>query len=158
MRITSTATCLTVDEVTSSSAFLTRHFGFQETMAADGFAALSHPDGANVVFVRRGLEVLPEDLRDDRARGVLLAFTVADLPAEYERLRAEGVIITMEPRVEPWGERVFLVSDPNGVVIEVVDWVDADAAAALSLDPSATATASAAASAATATASATADH
>lgn len=124
MRITSTATCLTVDEVTASSTFLTRHFGFKETMAADGFASLSHPDGPHVIFVRRGLEVLPADLREHRASGVLLAFTVADLPAEYERLRAEGVTIAMEPRVEPWGERVFLVSDPNGVIIEVVDWVD----------------------------------
>ncbi|MBT2450614.1 VOC family protein [Streptomyces sp. ISL-43] len=140
MRIASTATCLTVDDVTLSSAFLTRHFGFQETMAADGFASLSHPDGPNVIFVRRGLEVLPEDLREQRAAGVLLAFTVADLPSEYERLRAEGVTIAMEPRVEPWGERVFLVSDPNGVIVEVVDWVDAEAAAVLSLDAATPAT------------------
>ncbi len=49
---------------------------------------------------------------------------MADLPAEYERLRAESVPIVMEPRVEPWGERVFLVSDPNGVIIELVDWVE----------------------------------
>ncbi|AWZ10444.1 MULTISPECIES: VOC family protein [unclassified Streptomyces] len=124
MRIASTATCLTVEDTNASSTFLTRHFGFQETMAADGFASLSHPDGPHVVFVRRGLEVLPEGLREQRAAGVLLAFTVADLPAEYERLRAEGVTILMEPRVEPWGERVFLVSDPNGVVVEIVDWVD----------------------------------
>ncbi|MFJ7269890.1 VOC family protein [Streptomyces sp. NPDC099050] len=124
MRITATAICLTVEDATTSSAFLTRHFGFKETMAVDGFVSLSHPDGPNVVFVRRGLEVLPEDLREQHAAGVLLAFTVADLPAEYERLRSEGVPIVMEPRVEPWGERVFLVADPNGVIIELVDWVE----------------------------------
>lgn len=128
MRITSTATCLTVEDVTSSASFLTRHFGFHEVMAADGFASLSHPDGPNVVFVRRGLEVLPEELRDQRAAGAILAFTVADLPAEYERLCAEGVTISMEPRVEPWGERVVLVADPNGVIIELVDWIEAPAA------------------------------
>ncbi|WP_371618939.1 VOC family protein [Streptomyces sp. NBC_00454] len=126
MRITSTAICLTVEEVTASATFLTRHFGFEQTMAAEGFASLTHPDGPHVVFVRRGLEVLPEGLREQCAAGVILAFTVADLPAEYERLRAEGVTIAMEPRVEPWGERVFLVADPNGVIIELVDWVDAD--------------------------------
>lgn len=137
MRITDTAVCLTVEDVTTSAAFLTKHFGFQETMAVDGFASLSHPDGPNVIFIRRGLEVLPEDLRERRAAGVLIAFTVADLPAEYERLRAEGVPIVMEPRVEPWGERVFLVADPNGVIIEVVDWVEtpaADAAAASNVE------------------------
>ncbi|MGW6705805.1 VOC family protein [Streptomyces sp. NPDC054956] len=131
MRIASATTCLTVEDTAASATFLTRHFGFQETMAADGFAALSHPDGPNVVFVRRGLEVLPEELRGQSAAGVLLAFTVADLPAEYERLCAEGATITMEPRVEPWGERVFLVTGPGGVVVEIVDWVDAEAGASL---------------------------
>ncbi|MCJ0874227.1 VOC family protein [Streptomyces sp. AP-93] len=135
MRITDTAICLTVEDVTTSSAFLARHFGFKESMAADGFASLSHPDGPNVIFVRRGLEVLPEELREQRAAGVLLAFTVADLPAEYERLRAEGVPVVMEPRVEPWGERVFLVSDPNGVIIELVDWVETTGTTGTAADP-----------------------
>ncbi|MFI0420946.1 hypothetical protein [Spongiactinospora sp. 9N601] len=31
--------------------------------------------------------------------------------------------ITMPLRVDPWGERLFQVTDPNGVVIQLVDWV-----------------------------------
>ncbi len=29
----------------------------------------------------------------------------------------------MELREEPWGERLFQVTDPNGVIIQLVDWV-----------------------------------
>lgn len=123
MKITATAVCLTVDDVAASAGFLTRHFGFREVMAADGFVSLGREDTANVIFLRRGIEVLPEDLRDRYASGVIVAFTVTDLEAEYARLRDEGVAITLPLREEPWGERLFQVTDPNGVVIELVDWV-----------------------------------
>ncbi|MFJ2176521.1 VOC family protein [Streptomyces sp. NPDC087851] len=125
MKITSTAVSLTVDDVSASSAFLTRHFGFQEVMAADGFASLAREDTANVVFLRRGIEVLPEGMRDRHAAGVIIAFVVADLEAEYERLRKEGVPVTMPLREEPWGERLFQVTDPNGVILQLVDWTTA---------------------------------
>ncbi len=45
----------------------------------------------NVVFLRRGMEMLPEDQRDDHAGGLILAFEVDDLEGELARLRAEGV-------------------------------------------------------------------
>ena len=31
-------------------------------------------------------------------------------------------LITMPLRVEPWGERAFQVTDPNGVIVQLVDW------------------------------------
>ena len=38
MKISSSAASLNVEDVAASSAFLVEHFGFQEDMAADGFA------------------------------------------------------------------------------------------------------------------------
>jgi uncharacterized glyoxalase superfamily protein PhnB len=95
-------------------------------MAAEGVVSLSREDAMNVVFLQRGLAALPEGFRDRRAAGVILAFTVADLEGEYERLKAEGVAITMPLHEEPWGERLFQVTDPNGVVVELLDWVTPD--------------------------------
>ncbi|MGW0549275.1 VOC family protein [Streptomyces altiplanensis] len=125
MKIAATAISLTVDDVAASAGFLVTHFGFQEAMAADGFASLAREDAPNVIFLERGTEVLPEGFRDQRAAGVIVAFTVDDLPAEYERLKGAGVGISMELREEPWGERLFQVTDPNGVIIQLVDWVAA---------------------------------
>ncbi|MFI9329595.1 VOC family protein [Kitasatospora sp. NPDC052868] len=124
MQITASAVALTVEDVDASSAFLRKHFGFTEQMAADGFASLGREDaGMNVIYLRRGLEVLPEGFRDQHASGLMLAFTVQDLAGEEARLQGEGVEITMPLREEPWGERLFQVTDPNGVVIELVEWV-----------------------------------
>jgi uncharacterized glyoxalase superfamily protein PhnB len=123
MKITASAVSLTVADVTASTGFLTTHFGFREEMSADGFTALTRADvGMTVVFLRRGLPTLPEDQRDEHAAGVILAFVVDDLEAELARLRAEGVAITMPLTEEEWGERAFQVRDPNGVIVELVDW------------------------------------
>lgn len=123
MKITSSAVSLNVDDVAASSAFLTRHFGFREEMSADGFASLTRDDaGMHVVFLRRGLPTLPADQRDDHAQGLILAFVVEDLEGELARLQAEGVTITMPLTVEEWGERAFQVRDPNGVIVQLVDW------------------------------------
>ncbi|WAS95940.1 VOC family protein [Nannocystis punicea] len=124
MQITGCAVSLTVDDVGASSAFFIKHLGFQEAMAADGFVSLRRDDaGMNVVLLRRGIEVLPPGFRDQRAAGVIVAFVVEDLEGEERRLRAEGVPITMALREEPWGERLFQITDPNGVVVELVEWV-----------------------------------
>jgi uncharacterized glyoxalase superfamily protein PhnB len=128
MHLTATAVSLNVDDVTASSAFLVEHFGFHEEMAADGFASLARDDaGMNVVLLRSGLPTLPDDQRDNHATGVILAFVVDDLEGELERLEAEGVAITMPLHREEWGERAFQVTDPNGILVQLVDWKPATA-------------------------------
>ncbi len=123
MKVTASAVSLNVDDVPASTAFLVDHFGFHAEMAAEGFASLARDDvGMNVVFVRRGLGTLPPDQRDNHATGQILAFTVEDLEAELARLQVEQVTITMPLTTEEWGERAFQVRDPNGVIVQLVDW------------------------------------
>jgi len=123
VKITSSAVSLNVADVPAASRFLVEHFGFDEEMAADGFASLSRQDvGMNVVYLRRGLATLPEDQRNDHVAGLILAFVVDDLEGELARLQAEGVAITMPLTEEEWGERAFQVRDPNGVIVQLVDW------------------------------------
>jgi uncharacterized glyoxalase superfamily protein PhnB len=123
VQITASAITLNVEDVPASAAFLTSHFGFRQEMAAVGFASLTREDaGMNVIFLRRGLPSLPDDQRDTHAAGLILAFVVNDLDGELARLRGEGVTITMPLREEPWGERAFQVTDPNGVIVQLVDW------------------------------------
>jgi uncharacterized glyoxalase superfamily protein PhnB len=123
MKVTACAVSLNVEDVPASTAFLVDHFGFRVTMAADGFASLTRDDvGMDVVFLRRGLSTLPADQRDDHASGLILALVVDDLEGELARLQAEGVVVTMPLTTEEWGERAFQVRDPNGVIVQLVDW------------------------------------
>jgi uncharacterized glyoxalase superfamily protein PhnB len=123
MKITASAVSLNVEDVPASSRFLVEHFGFAPVMEAEGFASLAREDaGMNVIYLRRGLKTLPADQRDTHAAGLILAFVVDDLEGELSRLQDEGVSITMPLTEEEWGERAFQVKDPNGVIVQLVDW------------------------------------
>ncbi|HEX2994043.1 MAG TPA: VOC family protein [Anaerolineales bacterium] len=126
MKMKSSAISITVSEVPLSSKFLHEHFGFEEKFNADGFAYLHHPDaGMDIVFLRLGMEVLPQSMHDKTVEGLIVAFVVEDIEAEEKRLKSESVAITLSLQEDPWGERLFQVEDPNGVTYQVVQWVEA---------------------------------
>jgi catechol 2,3-dioxygenase-like lactoylglutathione lyase family enzyme len=125
MSITASAVSLNVADPVASAAFAKDHLGFEEDMAADGFVSLSRADaGFNLIFLRTGLSTFkPDSMRGRHADGLLVVFVVDDADAEYARLQQEGVAITTPLQTEPWGERFFQVSDPNGIVVQFVQWV-----------------------------------
>jgi len=123
VQVKSSTISLTVTNVAMSANFFTEHLGYRQQMAAEGFASLSRDDAAvDVVFLQQGIDVLPEDQREQQASGLIVAFAVADLDAELARLQGEGVTITLPLQEEEWGERLFQFKDPNGVVIELLQW------------------------------------
>jgi catechol 2,3-dioxygenase-like lactoylglutathione lyase family enzyme len=130
MQITASAISLNVEDVTASANFVKKHFGFSEDMSAEGFISLSRPDaGFNLIFLQTGLKSFkPIHLRGRWADGLLIVFVVDDVDREYTRLKAEGVTITTAIETEPWGERFFQVTDPNGVVLQLVQWITDQAA------------------------------
>jgi uncharacterized glyoxalase superfamily protein PhnB len=124
MRIKSSALSLTVADVGLSSRFLQEHFGFKENFSADGFAYLRHSDaGMDIVFLRTGMEVLPQRMHDQQAAGLIVAFVVDDVEAEENRFKSNGVTIALALQEDPWGERLFQVEDPNAVTYQIVQWV-----------------------------------
>lgn len=125
MKITASAISLNVDDVEASATFVKRHFGFAEQMSADGFVSLGRDDvGFNLIFLRTGLASFkPASIQGHRADGLLIVFVVHDVDAEYARLRAAGAPIVTPVETEAWGERYFQVADPNGVIIQLVQWV-----------------------------------
>ncbi|WP_253800736.1 VOC family protein [Kitasatospora paracochleata] len=126
MNVTTSTLSLTVADVDASLDFFRTHLGYRLAMAADGFASLTRDDAAaDIVLLRRGIDILPPEQREQQAAGLILALTVTGIEAEEQRLREAGAPITMPLREEPWGERLFQLTDPNGVVVQLVEWVAA---------------------------------
>ncbi|MFJ8978557.1 VOC family protein [Streptomyces sp. NPDC102282] len=124
MNIIASAVLLTVGDPAASSRFFTSHLGFREVLAAEGVIHLARDDAAtDLVVLESGPEAHPGPRKPDEQAGTVVSFTVTDLAAEYERLRREGALITVPLRQEPWGEWVLRLTDPNGVVIQMVEWV-----------------------------------
>ncbi|MEU7133025.1 VOC family protein [Streptomyces sp. NPDC046261] len=125
MNVTASTLSLTVADVDASREFFCTHLGYEVAMAADGFASLTRADAAaDIVLLRRGIEVLPPEQRDKQATGLIFALTVTGIEAEERRLREAGAPITMPLREEPWGERLFQLTDPNGIVVQFVEWTE----------------------------------
>ncbi|SFS63938.1 VOC family protein [Marininema halotolerans] len=125
MKIISSAVSVTVKDVKASSMFLKKYFCFTEKWSAEGFAYLTHEGNTiPIVFLEQGNEILPEGIRRQFVSGLIIAFVVKDIEAEEKRLKKEGVVITAELQEDPWGERLFQVTDPNGVTIQIVEFVE----------------------------------
>ncbi|WP_024795565.1 VOC family protein [Tomitella biformata] len=125
MNVTGTALSLNVADTAASAEFAKAHFGFTEEMAADGFVSLAHPSaGFNIVFLRTGLESFkPASIAGPAGEGLLIAFVVEDIDAEFARIAAGGAEVVTAPETEEWGERFCQFADPNGIVWQLVQWV-----------------------------------
>ncbi|MGY2030615.1 VOC family protein [Nocardia gipuzkoensis] len=125
MNITASVISLNVPDPLASAKFLIDHLGFEEKMSADGFVSLDRSDaGLNIVYLRTGLASFkPKSAAGSAGEGLLVAFVVDDIDAEYARLQGEGVPIVTPIETEEWGERYFQMSDPNGIIIQLVQWV-----------------------------------
>ncbi|TGU42219.1 glyoxalase/bleomycin resistance/extradiol dioxygenase family protein, partial [Mesorhizobium sp. M00.F.Ca.ET.186.01.1.1] len=54
-------------------------------------------------------------------QGLILNFEVNDVDAEYDKLiQKAGLPVHLDIRDEPFGQRHFITSDPNGVLIDVI--------------------------------------
>jgi predicted acetyltransferase/predicted enzyme related to lactoylglutathione lyase len=70
------------------------------------------------VFSKEGMEgMAPGSTKDAGPGGFTFGFTVGDVDAEFERVKALGTEILMPPTTHPWGWRSFFCKDPDGNVM-----------------------------------------
>lgn len=127
MQVTASAVSLDVADVEASAGFAEQHFGFTRAMAADGFVSLAHPDLAlSVAFLRTGLESFrPAEVAGPAGQGTLLVLVVEEgLDAAFERIAAAGAPVCTAPVTEPLGERYCQFRDPNGIIWQLVQWME----------------------------------
>lgn len=55
-----------------------------------------------------------------QGQGIWIAVEVEDVDAQYQRLQAMQVPIELALRDEPWGDRHFVIRDPNGIGVDIV--------------------------------------
>ncbi|WP_462187028.1 MULTISPECIES: VOC family protein [unclassified Frankia] len=107
------------------------HRFYRETLGLAVYREFGPPEEPGLVFfLGQGLlEVSGRSPRPARPVGAggepvgtaRLWLQVRDLAAEHARLNAAGVVITREPRREPWGLDEMWIEDPDGVPIVVVE-------------------------------------
>jgi len=122
MKLTSYYPVLCTDSVAATQAFYQRHFDFAPAFEADWYVHLTSKHNANVhlALLDHSHATIPEGFRRPVNGGLLLNFEVEDVDAAYARAQAEGLDIRLTLRDEAFGQRHFIVADPNGVLIDVI--------------------------------------
>ncbi|MEZ2409272.1 VOC family protein [Bosea sp. RCC_152_1] len=121
MKITSYYPVLMVDDVSTTAAFYIEHFSFRPMFEADWYVHLQsvNDEAVNLAILQGDHATIPEAARG-RASGVLLNFEVDDVDGIYAQVIAAGLPILLTLRDEDFGQRHFIMQDPNGVLIDII--------------------------------------
>ncbi len=113
---------LMTDRVAATARFYEIHFRFTRQFDSDWYVHLQSTEdpSVNLAILDRDHDTIPEAGRGRQAAGLLLNFEVADVDAEYQRAVAQGLPMLLALRDEAFGQRHFIVQDPNGVMIDVI--------------------------------------
>ena len=110
------------DKVQESKEFFVSHFGCEVIYEGDeGWFVLLKLGDSELGFMKPGLESQATIYRYAfQGQGVWIAIDVEDVDAEYQRIKTLGTPIEVEIRDEPWGDRHFVIVDPNGIGVDIV--------------------------------------
>jgi len=107
--------------------FYTRHFGFSVVFQEDWYVHLVHEtSGAELAFMPPNSANQPPQLHAAyQGAGIVLSIEVDNAEQEYRRLtQSQDCDIFLPIKDEPWGQRHFMLSDPAGVCVDVVEQRD----------------------------------
>jgi catechol 2,3-dioxygenase-like lactoylglutathione lyase family enzyme len=113
---------IVTEKVQASKDFYVRLFGCEVIYEGeDGWFVLLQLGASELGFMKPNLDSQAAIFRPAfQGKGMWLAIDVDDVDAEHKRLEAMGVKIEAPLRDEPWGDRHFVIVDPNGIGIDIV--------------------------------------
>lgn len=123
MELSSFYPVICTDKIEETRDFYVKHFDFEVTFEADWYVSLRRP-GYELALVDATHPTIPESGRRPVA-GLILNFEVSDVDAEYARLvETAGLPLALPLRSEDFGQRHFIVTDPSGVMVDVITEIE----------------------------------
>lgn len=109
-------------DITRCAAFYTEHFDFDIVFEADWYIQLLSSNGIELGILIEGAGNQPDALKTAYAgSGVVFTFEVENAKAEYEQFKASGTECLLEYTEEDWGQKHFIIQDPAGMFIDIVE-------------------------------------
>ncbi len=122
---------VTTEDVAASRDFYVQLLGLKVAWESDWYVLL-HGDDSTVqlALVGRSHDSVPAAHRSP-AGGVLITFEVDDAAGLWNQAQTLGLVFALDLRDEEFGQRHFMVVDPNGLLVDIVQTLfvpDEDAA------------------------------
>lgn len=112
------------DNIKETSDFYKKYFGFEEVFTSEWYIQLAHKGGAEIAVMLPNLPNQPDFLHTPFAgKGIVFTFETEDATTPYEELQSKGVSFTLKLKDEEWGQRHFILKDPSGTYVDVVQYL-----------------------------------
>jgi predicted enzyme related to lactoylglutathione lyase len=124
------STRIITQDVDRLAGFYESVTGIPATRHSPDFAELVTPSGTLAIGSTRTVGLFgPGSAEAGANRSAIVEFRVADVDAEFERLRGELDDVVTEPTTMPWGNRSLLFRDPDGALVNLFTPVTPEAKA-----------------------------
>jgi uncharacterized glyoxalase superfamily protein PhnB len=108
--------------VQESSGFYRKNFGFETVFDAGWYISLKHPKGQELAFIDSSHESVPTEYQH-QATGFILNIEVENVDDIYKKLIEERLSILAPLETNEYGQRHFIISDPNNILVDIITMV-----------------------------------
>lgn len=97
-------------------------FDFEAVFEADWYIQLLHKkSGVELAFMLPNLDNQPKELHAEfDGNGVIYSLEVEDVTTEFDRIKQQSASVICPLTTEEWGQTHFILRDPSGVYVDVV--------------------------------------
>ncbi len=123
MKIMDSYPLLTVRDMRASRDFYVKHFGLGVIFEADWVTMLGDAETGKIAigFMTPDHPTNPPGPEVFDGKGMIVTIQVRNAAKACAALKEQGVKIFYDLKEEPWGQRRFTLSDPSGVIVDVVE-------------------------------------
>jgi len=113
---------IVTDKFTETKAFYTEILGFGVSFENEFYLLMQTPNKQDEIsFLLPNHPSQPPIFQTPfNGEGMYLTIEMDDVDTLYKELRKKGVEIKVDMRDEIWGDRHFVIVDPNGIGIDLV--------------------------------------
>ncbi len=110
-----------VASLSEAKSFYTSNLGFSVAFENEWYIHLVSESGVQVGFMLPNQPTQPEIFhKQHTGDGVIFSLEVDNADSAYLIARESGLDIVQDLKSEDWGQHHFVVKDPNGVFIDIV--------------------------------------
>lgn len=117
------------EKLEKTANFYEMNFGFKPIFKSDWYVSLKMKENTvpyELAIIDSTHETIPSNYRKV-VQGLILNFEVDHVDDEYKRLiHSEKLPIIQDMKDEDFGQRHFITSDPNGILIDVIQIIPPD--------------------------------
>lgn len=108
------------DDVSRTVEFYVEQLRFEVVFEIDWYVSL-RLDSFELAVLHHSHDTVPVDIRQKNTSNMILNLEVRDVDTIYNRLiREQHLPLALDLRDEDFGQRHFITSDPNGILIDVI--------------------------------------